>query len=70
MLQRLTAIVSDRPTDETAPGRVTDRERLRLLDSCLERLEDAHECDQVRVSEALARQLNAFLAGIRPGISS
>lgn len=53
------------------PSRVALRDKrsqLRVLDACLTQLEDAHERDESRISEALANRLAPHVPDLRPGM--
>ncbi len=44
------------------------KHQLRLLDACLDELENAHERDEVAVSAALAARLHAYVPSVVPGM--
>lgn len=60
-------LVSGLPVHLSAsPGANLQRDRgaLRVLDACLQRLEDAHERGETVVTEALARKFGSFVLGL------
>src|SRR2546430_13549027 len=46
-----------------------NRLQLRLLDACLDELENAHERDESTLNEALARKLRPYVPAVCPGMS-
>lgn len=63
---RLTMVSGFPQPLSASPGANSQRDRgtLRILDACLQRLEDAHERGETVVTQALAKKFGAFVLGL------